>query len=157
MEPCSNGISRPTKPNYARGFYKRFRISPSPDNGTPPAIVGEIDMRDFRFNFRLPKRFSGDGIVKIPNLGKTSHEITLVRIDRGHTQKEVLDLILAGATEPPKWASIVELLGVLDPGKTAFVRFGLPPGRYVALCLIDERGSHKLHAQLGMIGTFDVG
>lgn len=144
------------KPNYARGLYKRFRISSSPDDGAPPAIVGEIDMRDFRFDLRLPEQFSGHGVVKISNLGTASHEITLVRIDPGHTQKEVLTLILAGATEPPTWASIVELLSVLDPEKTAYVRFDLRPGRYVALCLIDEPGSQKLHADLGMIDTFDV-
>lgn len=115
------------KPNCARGLYKRFRISSSPDVGAPPAIVGEIDMRDFRFDFRLPEQFSGHGVVKISNLGKASHEITLVRIDRGHTKKEVLNLILAGATEPPHWASIVELLSVLDPDQTAYVKFDLRP------------------------------
>ncbi len=144
------------KPNYARGLLKRFRISTAQGVGTPPATIGEIDMRDFRFAFRLPKRFSGHGVVKIPNLGKTSHEITLVRIEPGHTQRQVLNLILAGATTPPRWATIVELLSVLDPGKTAYVRVDLRPGRYVALCLLNEPGSQKLHAQLGMIGAFDV-
>ena len=145
-----------TKPNYARGLYKRFQISSSSDEGAPPPHAGEIDMRDFHFGFRLPKRLSGHAVVKISNLGTASHEITLARIDRGHTQEEVLKLILAGATEPPEWASIAELLSILDPGKTAYVRLDLRPGRYVALCLIDERKSHKLHAQLGMIRTFDV-
>ena len=145
-----------TKPNYARGLYKRFRISSSSDEGAAPPHAGEIHMRDFHFDFRLPKRLSGHGVVKISNLGTASHEITLVRIDRGHTQKEVLDLVLAGATKPPEWASVVELLSVLDPGRTAYVRLDLRPGRYVALCLIDERRSQKLHAQLGMIDTFDV-
>jgi hypothetical protein len=144
------------KPNYANGLFKRFRIGSSPAVGAPPAAVGEIEMHDFRFDFRLPKPFAGHGIVKIPNLGKTSHEITLVRIDPGHTQQEVLELILAGATKPPKWASLIELLSVLDPGRTAYVRLDLPPGRYVALCLLDEPAAQKLHAQLGMIGNFDV-
>lgn len=144
------------KPNYARGFYQRFELAASSDVSAPPATVGEIELRDFRVGFRLPQAFSGHGIVEIPNRGGTSHEITLVRIERGHTQSEVLDLIVAGATEPPKWASIVELLGVLDPGKTAYVRLDLRPGRYVALCLINEPGSPEVHAQLGMIDTFDV-
>jgi hypothetical protein len=144
------------KPNYARGLYKRFRVAASSDEGTAPAIAGEIAMRDFRFDFRLPERFSGHGIVRIANLGRAPHEITLVRIDGRHSARDVLDLIVAGAPEPPRWASIVELVSVLDAGKAAYVKLDLAPGRYVALCLIDEPGSHKLHAQLGMIRTFDV-
>jgi hypothetical protein len=144
------------KPNYMRGLYKRFDVAAREGRSVPPATVGEIDMRDFRLDFRLPNRFSGRGVVKITNAGKTSHEIGLVRIEPGHTQHEVLNLILAGATKPPEWASIVELLSVLDPAKTAYVRFDLTPGRYVTLCLMNEPGSQTLHAQLGMIGTFDV-
>jgi len=144
------------KPNYARGLYERFRVAAASDGGAAPAVTGEIAMRDFRFDFRLPERFSGRGIVKVANLGRAPHEITLVRIDHGHTQRDVLGLILAGATEPPKWASIVELLSVLDPGKAAYVQLDLAPGRYVALSLLDDPGSHKLQAQLGMIRTFDV-
>lgn len=144
------------RPNYARGLYKRFDVAPSRSGGVPPAAVGGIDMRDFRLDLRLPKGFSGSGVIKISNLGKTSHEISLVRIERGHTQNEVLSLILAGATKPPEWASIVELLSVLDPAKTVYVRLDLRPGRYVALCLMNMPGSQTLHAQLGMIGTFDV-
>ena len=144
------------KPNYARGLYKRFDVAPARGAGVPPATVGEIDMRDFGFDFRLPNVFSGRGVVKITNLGKTSHEISLVRVEPGHTQHEVLSLILAGASKPPEWASIVELLSVLDPAKTAYVRLDLSPGRYVALCLMNEPRSQKLHAQLGMVGSFEV-
>jgi hypothetical protein len=144
------------KPNYARGLHKRFDVAAREGRSVPPATVGEIDMRDFSLDFRLPNRFSGRGVVKITNAGKTSHEISLVRIEPGYTQHEVLNLILAGATKPPKWASIVELLSVLDPANTVYVRFDLNPGRYVALCLMNERGSQMLHARLGMIGTFDV-
>jgi hypothetical protein len=144
------------KPNYARGLYKRFDVAASQDGAEPPAAVGEIDMHDFGFDFRLPSGFSGRGFVKITNAGERAHEISLVRIEPRHTQHEVLKLILAGATKPPEWASIVELLSVLDPAKTAYVRFDLSPGRYVALCLMNEPGSRRLHAQRGMIGAFDV-
>jgi hypothetical protein len=145
-----------SRPNYARGLYKRFEVAPSQSRDVPPVTVGGIEMRDFRFDLRLRNGFSGRGVVKIANRGKTSHEISLVRIEPGHSQGEVLRLILAGARKPPEWASIVELLSALDPAKTAYVRLDLIPGRYVALCLMNEPGSQTLHAQLGMIGTFDV-
>ena len=144
------------KPNYARGLFKRFEVAPSRGSGVPPTAAGQIDMRDFSFDLRLPDDFTGRELVKIANLGQTSHEITLARIEPGHTQEQVLNLILAGATRPPKWASVFELLSVLDPGNTVYVRANLPSGRYVALCLMNEPGSEELHAQHGMIGTFDV-
>jgi hypothetical protein len=144
------------KPNYLRGLYKRFDVAVTQGRSVPPVTIGEIDLRDFGFDFRVPNGFSGRGVVKITNTGKTSHEISLVRIKSGHTQHEVLGVILAGTTEPPEWASIVEVLSVLDPAKTAYVRLDLSPGRYVALCLMNEPGSRAVHAQLGMIDTFDV-
>ena len=144
------------KPNYARGLFKRFEVAASQVGGVPPATAGQIDMRDFRFDLRPPEGFSGRGLVKIANLGQTSHEITLVRIEPGHTQQQVLNLILAGATRAPRWASVFELLSVLDPGNTVYVGANLPSGRYVALCLMNEPGSEELHAQHGMIGTLDV-
>ena len=65
-------------------------------------------------------------------------------------------LIKEGQGSPPPWASIVELLGVLGPKRTAYVRVDLRPGRYVALCLIDDPTTGRLHADLRMIRTFDV-
>ena len=50
-------------------------------HSVPPATVGEIDLGDFRLDFRLPNSFSGRGVVKIMNAGRTSHEISLVRIE----------------------------------------------------------------------------
>lgn len=144
------------KPNYAKGLFKRFQIADGHAGGTAPATVGEIAMRDYRFAFRLPRAFAGKGVLEIPNRGKTSHEVTLVRVTGGHTPQQVLGLILAGASKPPQWATIIELLSVLDPGKTAYVNVDLAPGRYVALCLMDVPGSRKLQAQLGMIGSFTV-
>lgn len=144
------------KPNYAHGLLKRFRVAGEGGAGTAPAVIGGIDMRDYRFAFRLPRPFSGRGVLRISNLGRTSHEITLVRVTGGHTAGDVLRLVLAGATQPPQWASIVELLSVLDAHDTAYVNVHLTPGRYVALCLMDDPGSQKLQAQLGMIGTFAV-
>ena len=48
-------------------------------------------------------------------------------------------------------AMVHELLAGLDPGHTAWVRFNLARGHYVALCLVAKP---KLHADLGMVGEF---
>jgi hypothetical protein len=138
-------------------LFTRFRVAGPPRAGdAKPRTVGTLALRDFAFDLRLPRDFSGRGTIAIPNRGRAFHEVSLVRIQPGHTQGEVLRLIKEGQDSPPPWASIVELLGVLGPKRTAYVRVGLRPGRYVALCLIDDPASGRLHADLGMIRTFDV-
>jgi hypothetical protein len=144
------------KVNFRRGMFERFRVAGPPRTDAKPRTVGTLVMRDFAFDMRFPRRFSGRGTVAIPNRGHAFHEVSLVRIRRGHRQSEVLRLIKEEEGSPPPWASIVELLGVLGPRRTAYVRMDLPPGRYVALCLIGDPKSGRLHADLGMIGTFDV-
>ena len=79
-----------------------------------------------------------------------------MRTPAGKTASDVLDLLHAGGEAPPDGYEVKELLWVLDPGRTAYVRFDLEPGHYVALCLIEEPMSHKLHADLGMVSEFDV-
>jgi hypothetical protein len=144
------------KANFERGMVQRFRVAGSPRLGeAKPRTVGTLSMRDFAFDMRLPRPFYGRGTIAIPNKGRAFHEVSLVRIQPGHTQSEVLRLIEQGAGSPPPWASIHELLGVLGPKRTAYVRVDLAPGRYVALCLIHEPKG-RLHADLGMISTFDV-
>lgn len=145
------------KVNLERGMFKRFRVAgPRRTGDAKPRTVGTLTLRDFAFDLRLPRRFDGRGTIAIPNRGRAFHEVSLVRIQSGRTQDEVLRLIKEGQGAPPPWASIVEQLGVLGPHRTAYVRIDLPPGRYVALCLIDEPRSGRLHADLGMIRTFDV-
>jgi len=144
------------KVNFARGMFKRFSVGGQPLRAKRLHTVGTLALRDFAFDVRFPQRFAGHGTVAIPNRGRAFHEVSLVRIQRGHTQDEVLRLIKKGEGSPPPWASIVELLGVLGPKHTAYVRMDLRPGRYVALCLIEDPQSGRLHADLGMIRTFDV-
>jgi hypothetical protein len=145
------------KVNLERGMFNRFRVTgPALPGNAKPRTVGTLALRDFAFDLRLPRPFSGHGTIAIPNRGHAFHEVSLVRIKPGHTQGEVLRLIKEGQGSPPPWASIVELLGVLGPHRTAYVRVDLLPGRYVALCLIDDPRSGRLHADLGMIRTFEV-
>jgi hypothetical protein len=143
------------KPNYDRGLYARLRVT---GRGTThaPRPAATIVMRDRSFGLRLPASFHGRGTVAIRSHGRESHELTLVRIDRAHTQQDVLDVILSGASAPPPWATVVEELSLIAPGHTAYVGFHLPPGRYVALSLADGPGG-ELQAQRGLIATFDVG
>lgn len=144
------------KPNYARGMLQPIVVAAGGPAGSPPQTVGRFVMADFAFGISLPKSFGGKGVVQIPNRGRQQHEISLVRTPPGKNAQDVLKLIHAGAQSPPPGYEIHELLSVLDSGKTAYVRFDLRRGHYVALCLIPDSRTGKLHADLGMVGEFDV-
>lgn len=145
-----------TKLNYQRGLIKTITVAAGGNRGVPPSTVGKIELKDFAFALSLPTPFHGKGVIEIPNTGKQPHELTLVRTPPGRTPKDVLAIVHSGAVEPPDGYEIHKVLALLDPGNTAYVRFALPPGHYVALCLIVDPKQKKLHADLGQVGAFDV-
>jgi hypothetical protein len=112
-------------------------------------------MADYSFQLSLPTPFHGKGVVAIPNRGKHLHEIALVQTPPGKTPKDVLKLFHSGGP-PPAGYEAHELLAGLDAGHTAYVRFDLARGHYVALCLVQFGNSNTTHADAGMVAQFDV-
>ena len=106
---------------------RSFRVARG-GHGSPPRTVGKFALVDNAFHSTLPKHFSGRGVVEIPNLGSEWHEISLVRTPAGKTASDVLGLLHAGGDVPPEGSEVNELLWVLEPGRTAYVRFDLEPG-----------------------------
>jgi predicted small lipoprotein YifL len=145
-----------TKLNYQRGLIKTIEVGSGGHKAVPPATIGKIEMKDFAFDFSLPKPFNGKGVIEVTNTGEQAHEITLVSTPPGRRPKDVLAIVHSGAIEPPDGYAIDKVLAILDPGNTAYVRFDLPPGHYVALCLVVDPKQKKLHADLGQVGEFDV-
>ena len=46
-------------------------------------------------------------------------------------------------------------VGSIKPGTTAWANLQLPPGDYIALCVI-QGAAHKAHVDLGMVSLFRV-
>jgi hypothetical protein len=142
--------------NYQRGLIKKIDVAAGGPQAAPPKTVGKIELKDFAFDISLPKPFHGQGVVEIPNTGGQPHELTLVSTPPGRKPKDVLAIVHSAATAPPGGYAVHKVLALLDPGNTAYVRFDLPPGHYVALCLIVDPKQKKVHADLGQVGEFDV-
>ena len=140
------------KTDYRRGMIHAFTVGSGGARGTAPDAVAKITMFDYAFGISVPHPFHGEGIIMIPNRGKHLHEITLIKTPPGKTGKDVLALIHSKAP-PPAGYEVHEVLAGLDPGHTAWVRLNLAHGHYVALCLVAKP---RLHADLGMVGEFDV-
>jgi hypothetical protein len=145
--------------NFTRGLVMPLTVRKTKaEQARPPASVGKIVMLDFAFGIDLPARFSGKGVLRLENRGHELHEITLIRLNRGVSYPKAIaavDALVHGKqVQPP--GTPVELVGVGDPGWVGYMHVDLSPGRYLALCLIGDQKSGKLHSELGMTGRFTV-
>jgi len=86
-----------------------------------------------------------------------AHELGLARLSEGTSLNEAIDYIIKGNGDtPPPWTAAGGI-GALAPGSTGYLTLdGLAPGRYVAMCFINDPGTGKPHAALGMITKVDV-
>ena len=134
--------------NYHRGLIQTIDVKSGGPKAAAPKTVGKIELKDFAFVISLPKPFHGKGVVEIPNTGKQPHEVTLVSTPPGRTPKVVMAMLHQSVT-PPGGYAIHRVLALIDPGNTAYVRFNLPKGHYVALDLILDPKQNKVHADLG--------
>jgi hypothetical protein len=145
--------------NFTRGLIRPLTVRETDaEEARPPASVGRIVMFDFAFSIDLPARFSGEGVLKFENPAHEVHEITLVRLNPGVSYPKAIAAVHAlvhGKQVPPQ-GTPVELVGPGDPGWVSYMTVDLAPGRYLALCLIGDPKSGKLHSELGMVGRFTV-
>ena len=145
-----------TKLNYHRGMITTVNVKSGGPKAATPKTVGKIEMKDFAFDISLPKPFHGKGVVEVANTGKEPHELTLVSTLPGKGPKDVMAIVHSGAVTPPDGYDIYKVLALIDPGNTAYVLFNLPKGHYVAIDLIVDPKTNKLHSDLGQVGEFDV-
>jgi hypothetical protein len=145
-----------TKLNYQRGLIQTIDVKSGGPKAAPPKAIGKIELKDFAFDISLPKPFHGKGIIEIPNTGEQPHELTLVSTPPGKGPKDVMNIIHQGAIDAPDGYAIYKMLALIDPGNTAYVRFNLPKGHYVAIDLIVDPKQNNLHADLGQVGELDV-
>jgi hypothetical protein len=141
------------KPNYRRGMLQTFSVATGGPAGTPPLAVGKIVMSDYSFRISVPNAFNGTGVVAVLNRGKHLHEITLVKTPAVKTAQDVLKLI-----HSPAAARLRDPRAARRPRPRAhrLCPLRLPPGHYVALCLVPFGKTNKTHADAGMVGEFDV-
>jgi len=115
-------------PQHAQqGMIEPFTVT-GESSGPASADASEtIALRDFEFD--VPDGFTGQGTVEVVNEGAQGHELTIVRAE---------DQAPAGG------------LTTIAPGATGYVDLALPPDEYRLICFVQDPGSGRLHADLGM-------
>lgn len=115
----------------------------------------EIDLPETAFTSK-PVRW------KIENTGAISHEVAVIPVSPDFTE-DVLHLLFTlpeNATPPPGTPAFVyqpiAAIGILGKQHTSWLDVRLPPGRYLAACMLPF-GTGYPHAMDGMYRFFDVG
>lgn len=120
-----------------------------------PLQITTSDAGSKRYRTEAPKSVEG-GLVKLTftNAAKDEHEAQLIRIDEGHTAREVLKLLAAQSDVIPNWAHLAGGLGSTGPGRTASATLNLPAGKYV---MIDSgSGDGPAPSSRGALAEFEV-
>jgi hypothetical protein len=115
----------------------------------------EVTIVATEFHFDIPEVSPGETEITLQNDGKQPHFLYLLELtDDAPPLKEALklpekeaDKFIAGKPEESK---------VVEPGETTTLTVDLQPGRYAALCFIDDPKSKTPHAFLGMAEEFNI-
>jgi hypothetical protein len=133
-----------------------FQVTGTPVSTQPPAAVGTIDNRGFRFV--LPAHFGRPGVYRFTNSDPVAHDGTIYPLLRGKTAADLVRWLRGGGKgrPPADFARPLGGPGVIGAHWTSW--FTLPrlaPGRYVLGCFLpDDHG--MLHAAMGMVAGFEV-
>lgn len=137
-----------------------FTVAPgSGQNAAAPSGGIPVTLKDMKI-LGLPKQIATGAVtLQLANKGAQLHEMSVVRLDPGKTQKDVLTLLKStqGQQGPPPWAHDMGGMEVLAPHRSAGLQLTLTPGYYVALCFMpDVKKQGTPHVMEGMITHFTV-
>jgi hypothetical protein len=145
----------PHLPHFAMGMFTALDVSGPTRSATPAHVARAVFAVDDR-RFVIPAALKTGTTVQFTNNStKDVHEFSVGRLLPGKTTK---DLVRWAKTEqgPPPYVPLGGAGAVSPHGRDWFL-LNLPPGRYVALCLVpDDEPPHLAHAATGMVHTFTV-
>jgi hypothetical protein len=133
-----------------------FQVSGPPVSTDPPAALGTIVNRSFRFE--LPTHFGRPGVYRFTNSDPVAHDGTIFRLRKGQTATGLVRWFRGGGKgrPPADFSTPFGGPGVIGAHWTSW--FTLPrlaPGHYILGCFLpDDRG--MLHAAMGMVAGFEV-
>jgi predicted lipoprotein with Yx(FWY)xxD motif len=142
-------------PHLAEGMIHQLKVVAAPNAAKPaePKADSTVSLKDFAF--ALPQEIkAGAQTWKVSNEGSQPHELRLIKLKDGKTEKDAIAFM-----QQPQGSAPFEAVGgmqALNQGKSAWAMLDLAPGNYVALCNVIDSKTGKPHSELGMVMPFTV-
>ena len=128
---------------------------------TLPAANVTLRLKDFKL-LGLPKHLAAGNVsFQLTNTGKQVHEMEVVSLDAGKTQKDLLAWAESPQGQngpPPAWLHDVGGLNTIAPQHAANLTISFTPGYYVLFCAMPDvkKTNGEPHFMEGMIGNLTV-
>ncbi len=150
--PSEDGL-----PHSMKGMYSKLEVTgPSRPGATVSKGDVKVTMSDYDFVLSSPPAV-GIQTWRIENTGPQSHEVTIVKLDRGKTALDIVKWMEEGQVSVAP-GRMVGGTASIAPGRAVTTRMDLSPGDYVLVCFTPDhlKGTAKPHADMGMMKTISV-
>ncbi len=141
-------------PHVAKGMAKGLTVTPSsgPSAALPtPDVV--VTLSDYSFTLSKPLA-AGKQTIEVRNTGPQVHEVELIRLAPGKTDKELLAWMQKPAGPPPG-SGLGGIAGTAVGMSLSFTA-DVTPGDYLLICFIPDAKDGKPHFMKGMMQTIKV-
>jgi hypothetical protein len=135
------------------GMVKDVTVEANDDPAEAPAADYTAATKEF--DFELPEAWNGS--IAVTNKGKQPHELQIMEIAEGKTEKDFTDWFKAapGTAGPPTWTTGGGVASIA-PGGTDTFEANVEPGVYFLMCFVPDPEKKAPHFALGMLKRFEV-
>lgn len=137
----------------ARGEWRAIEVRAAGGASAAAAPASAIEVRATDFAFATAATWpAGAQRVRVRNVGAGDHLLLLARMHDGLGLREWMDARDVSTVADPAVG-----IARLSAGQEAYLPVTLRDGTYVLFCLVRDPKTRKLHADLGMVRTVQVG
>jgi hypothetical protein len=140
-------------PHVAKGMERALTVVPSASNIAAPKPDVTLTLADYSFTTSQPLH-AGSQTIEVRNTGPQAHEVELIRLAPGKTEKDLLGWMQKPNGPPP--GSGVGGIAAAAPGEVSYFTADLTPGSYMLICFVPDRKDGKPHFMKGMMQTISV-
>ncbi|MDQ6886168.1 MAG: hypothetical protein M3068_02625 [Gemmatimonadota bacterium] len=148
-------------PHFAKGMIHPLTVTAATSTAPAPKADEVVTLGEYTFTLSKPLT-AGTHTFEVRNGGGQPHEIEVMQLAPGKTQKDVLDWIARAvnpktskAPGPPPARGIGGVAAIM-PGSPAYFTADLPAGDYLLVCFVPDGKDGKPHFAHGMIQAVKV-
>jgi hypothetical protein len=120
----------------------------APGRAAPPVATHELRMTEFTYA-GIDTWRAGAQVIRVENVGTQDHQLRLVRLHNGSTLEQWV-------VEPEQHGTPIVGVARMGPSEVVYMPADLPPGNYLAYCLIPDAATKRAHVEIGMLKPIHV-